>query len=309
MSAHNNNYGITRRDFIKTGAAGGAGLAFMRANSLFAEETSADIWVIEGSDNPAKLMEACMKTIGENGGFGKGVNSLALKINAAWARTPEQGANTHPVLVDGFLKGCSDMGIKKVTVPENPCHSAKETFPMSGIQDVVKNNGFDMIDMRANAKRFKKVELPGAKNLKEAKVTSDFLETEAIVNMPVAKHHGMAALTMAMKNWMGAVEDRGFFHRNDLHQCIADICTLIKPTWNIVDATRILLDSGPQGPTKNMKYPNILVLGKDQVAVDVYTSSLFFDDPFKVRYLEIAKEMNLGVTDRALMRIHKVQAA
>lgn len=179
---------------------------------------------------------------------------------------------------------------------------------MSGIRAAVEKNGFEMIDMRDNSKRFKKVELPDARNLREANVTRDFFESDAVVNMPVAKHHGMTRVTISMKNWLGAVEDRSFFHRNNLHQCIADICTLIKPTWSIVDATRILLDSGPQGPTSNMKRPNMLILCRDQIAADIYASSLFFDDPFSVRHFEIAREMNIGVTDRAAMRIHRVRA-
>jgi uncharacterized protein (DUF362 family) len=37
-----------------------------------------------------------------------------------------------------------------------------------------------------------------------------------------------------MKNLMGIVWDRGYWHRNDLHQCIADFATFRKPDLNIV---------------------------------------------------------------------------
>lgn len=84
----------------------------------------------------------------------------------------------------------------------------------------------------------------------------------SVVNMPVAKHHGGAGLTIAMKNWMGAVKDRGWWHKNNLHQCIADISTLIKPQWTIIDASRIMMDSGPQGPAKELKKPNMIIISK-----------------------------------------------
>jgi uncharacterized protein (DUF362 family) len=166
-----------------------------------------------------------------------------------------------------------------------------------------------MIDLQGDAKQFKEVELPNGRKLKAALVGKDFLETDALVNMPVAKHHGGAELTMAMKNWMGAVKDRQAWHRNDLHQCIADFSTFIKPTWTIIDATRIMLDRGPKGgPGANLKELNLLIVAKDQVAADVYTASLFpGKGPDKVKYLTIAAEMKLGVTDPASFDVHKME--
>ena len=62
------------------------------------------------------------------------------------------------------------------------------------------------------------------------------------------KNHGGANLTISMKNHMGIVWDRGFFHQNDLQQCIADICTLQKKAvLNVVDAYRIMKTNGPRG--------------------------------------------------------------
>lgn len=55
------------------------------------------------------------------------------------------------------------------------------------------------------------------------------------------KNHGGANLTISMKNHMGIVWDRGYFHKNDLQQCIADICTMQKKAvLNVVDAYRIM---------------------------------------------------------------------
>jgi len=271
---------VTRRDLIRMGLAGGS--AMLLAGRLGAAPEAAvgaaagktDVWVFHCKDNK-KLMQACLKQIADSGGFGKGVKKLTLKINAAWWRTPEQGANTHPELVDTFLKGCRDQGIKEMVMPENPVDSAAKSFPKSGLLAVAKANNVPMIDLRSDEKLFQDVEIPKAKRLKKAQVGKHFLETDALVNMPVAKNHGSARLTMAMKNWMGSVRDRRFFHRNNLSQCIADYSTFIKPTWTIIDATRIMLTRGPKGPSKNMKTPHLLILSRDQVAADAYTSTLF----------------------------------
>jgi uncharacterized protein (DUF362 family) len=302
---------VTRRGFLGMGVAAGGAVLLGGRMGLAADAAAAaktDIWVLHGTDKK-KLMASAMKIIADNGGFGKAVKKLTLKVNAAWWRTPEQGANTHPELVDAFLKGCKDQGIKELVLPENACDPAKDTFPKSGILEAAKSNGVPMIDLQTDPKQYKEVELPSGKKLKAALVGKDFLETDALVNMPVAKHHGAAEITMAMKNWMGAVKDRSFWHRNDLHQCIADFATFIKPAWTIIDATRIMLDKGPKGgPGANLKELNLLILAKDQVAADVYTASLFpGKGPDKVKYLTIAAEMKLGATDPAGFDVHKME--
>ncbi|MBL7076575.1 MAG: DUF362 domain-containing protein [Kiritimatiellae bacterium] len=301
---HDQCFSFSRRDFIKTGAAGVAVLS--APVTLLADVPKPDVWVFHGADK-TKLMKACLEMVNANGGFGKQTRSLALKVNAAWTRTPEEGANTHPDLVATFLKGAREFGVTKLDVPEHPCHRGDESFKRSGIRDAVKSAGAKMIDMKKEKKYFSDVTIPKGQSLTSARVTKHFLEADAVVNMPVAKHHGGATLTMAMKNWMGAVEDRRVWHRSNLHQCIADFSTFMKPAWTIIDATRIMMDKGPQGPAKTLKKPNLLVVSKDQVAADAYTATLFHDDPRKVKYLALAAEMGMGVIDAAQMNIHRVE--
>lgn len=125
--------------------------------------------------------------------------------------------------------------------------------------------------------------------------------------MPVAKHHAATKLTICMKNWMGSVRDRGYWHRNDLHQCIADFSTFMHPNWSIVDATRTMMSRGPQGPTRDLKHPELLVVCPDQVAADSVAAALFHDNPQTVRYLKIAHEMGIGTVDHKNMNIHQVE--
>lgn len=276
------------------------------APTLFAATGNATVWMIHGKNKTA-MMQRCLKIIDDNGGFGRNARSLALKVNAAWAREPKTGANTHPELVSEFIKGCRGAGVAEVTLPEHPCVRAEQSFPMSGIQDAANANEAKMIALEKND--YDTVNLPKARNLSQANVGRAFLEADVVVNMPVAKHHGGATLTICMKNWMGAVEDRGFWHRNDLHQCIADFSTFIKPRWSIVDATRIMKSRGPQGPSRDMEHPDLLIVSRDQVAADTVTATLFHDDPLQaVKYLRIAREMNIGETNLDSITIHKVEA-
>lgn len=292
----------TRRKFVATTGAAAAATVL----SSNAAEPKTDVWVIHGKDK-TKLMNAAIQVIEQNGGLGSNVKKLTLKVNAAWARTPEQGANTHPELIDAFIAGVRKSGVKEVLVPEHPCNPGRTAFKRSGIEDVCKKHKIKMIDLKENKESYRVVEIPNGLKLKEAKVAAEYLDTDCIVNIPVAKHHSGPKLSMAMKNWMGIVEDRREWHRLDLPQCIADFCTFIKPTWTLIDATRCMLDSGPQGPTENMIFPDLLIVSKDQVAADTYTATLFHENPLTVDYLRIAGEMGIGQNDLAKMNIHKLE--
>jgi len=313
-NTESSNRGLSRRQFMQAALAGGAA-SLLTGRMAFALEEAASapartpVWIFHGQDKSA-LMKACMKTIAENGGLGDGARKLTLKVNGAWIRTPAQGANTHPELVDAFLKGCKDQGIAEVVLPEHACAKATESFVKSGLLDATKANGARMIDLQREKSLFKDVELPGGQNLKSARVAADFLETDVLVNMPVAKHHSGASMTCALKNWMGAVEDRNFWHRNNLHQCIADIGTLLRPRWTLVDATRIMLARGPQGPTDEMNRADLLILSRDQVAADAYTASLFPEDiQERIHYLRIAREMKLGAAEMSQLDVRKIEVA
>lgn len=296
---------FSRRDFLKLSAAGAISLA-LPGGELFgaAAADATDVWVFHGMDN-YKLMQKAMETVFGKKTLGKNV---ALKVNAAWERTPAQGANTDPVLVDAFLAGVLAAGTSHVVVPENPCRPAKKAFPMSGILPVVEKHKQKMIDLQSDSKYYKNVKLKDADRLKQAKVARYFMEADAVVNMPVAKSHGSTKLSIAMKNWMGAVEDRGFWHKNDLYQCIADFATYLKPTWTFIDATRTMMSKGPQGPGP-LKHPHLLIVSKDQVAADAYATTLFFDSPYSVKYIRLAKDMNIGQTDIKKMNVHKIEVA
>lgn len=296
---------LSRREFVKIGALSSAALAANPSTLLAESKPKVDVWVFQGPDNRA-LMEKCMETLFANGGFGPNAKKVALKVNAGWERTPEQAANTHPELVDVFLEKALASGVK-VVIPENPCHRAELSFPASGIQAIADKHKVEMVDLKTETKSFVEVDIPKGKTLKKEKVAREFLDADAVVNMPVAKHHGGGKLTICMKNWMGAVEGRKMWHVAGLHQCIADFSSFMKPTWAIVDATRCMTSKGPQGPSPDMIYPQQVILSKDQVAADTVAALLFHDNPCEaVNYLRIARDMGIGETDTANMNIHRI---
>lgn len=300
---------LDRRRFLKLLAAAGilssplARLLAALPAAPDAEGAPADLFVVSGRDYPRLVREALAR-LGFPGRFLKPGMKVVIKPNAAWSRTPEQAATTHPEIVAEVVKACLEAGAKDPVVAENPCDNHQSCFRVSGIKAAAEQAGARMIAL-AEADEFVPVVLPGAKKLRKTAIARRILEADLLINLPIAKVHSAAKLTLAMKNHLGAVEDRFAFHKLDLHQCIADLCTRLVPQINLLDCTRVLLTRGPKGPGQ-VKVLDRIVAGTDQVAVDSFAAGYFGLKPSDLGYLVAAGEMGLGQTDPSKIRVKEI---
>ena len=293
---------IKRRTFLKAGATAAMAAAVVPVQ---AAEPVSTVVVVHGEDIP-KMIAVGIAKMGGWEKFVKPGAKVALKPNLAWKSTPEQGGNTHPAIVREVVLAAEAAKAKQVLIPENTCQPEKETFPTSGILEALKGTKAKLY--RPKRADYVEVDVPKGKICRKAKVSRDLIEADCLINMPVAKHHGGATLTISMKNWMGAVDNntRRSWHRDGLHQCIADFSTYLKPHLVIVDATRIMLDHGPQGPGK-LAHPHEIIFSTDPAAADAYAASLFNKTPEDVPHIKLAGELGVGCTDLAKIKIERVE--
>ncbi len=301
---------MNRRNFLKTSAATAAGLAVARA--AVAEDAAPVLVVVRGKDI-AKMVAAGIGKLGGWQAFVKPGARVVLKPNAAWNSTPAQGGNTHPDLVGAVARAVLAAGAKSVEAAEITCHPATKTFDVSGIQKALKDAGGRLYT--PEAKDCRKVEIPKGVILKTAEIPAVLMDCDCLINLPVAKHHGAATVTMSMKNLMGSDLHRKDWHRLGLHQCIADFSTFLKPHLVIIDATRILLTKGPQGPGE-LAEPHELIFSRDPVAADAYAATLFvgrdnssvrIKTPFDVPYIKLAHGMGVGCGDLERVKIERIE--
>jgi uncharacterized protein (DUF362 family) len=272
---------MRRRDFIKTSAAiGVAALTFdklqaaLDANHLMVESTP-DMVAIMGGE-PADLLERALKEMGGIEKYVKKGQSVVIKPNIGWDKKPDFAANTNPELVEALIKQCFKAGAKKVTVFDHTCDNWQKCYDNSGIKKAVEAAGATILPGNDEV-YYKEVKLPKGLKLKSTKIHQALLEADVWFNVPVLKNHGGAKMSIAMKNYMGIVWDRGFFHSNDLQQCIADSCTWVKkPALNIVDAYRCMRKNGPQGRSiSDTSLLKTLIVSTDIVAADTAAIGLF----------------------------------
>jgi uncharacterized protein (DUF362 family) len=89
-----------------------------------------------------------------------------------------------------------------------------------------------------------------------------------IINMCCCKHHSGANYTMAMKAWMGIIEqnDRNTAHQ-DIGNRLPELHLGVKEDFVILDATKALLTRGP-GLGGKQASPGIVIATADAVAAD-----------------------------------------
>ena len=111
-----------------------------------------------------------------------------------------------------------------------------------------------------------------------------------------------------MKNLMGIIWDRRYWHQHGLHQCIADFATYRKPDLNVVDAYRILKRNGPRGvSTADTVLMKALLLSTDMVTADAAAAKLFGKEPEEIKYIKLAHEMGVGSMDLGNAAIKRIK--
>ncbi|MGD8413669.1 MAG: DUF362 domain-containing protein [Candidatus Latescibacterota bacterium] len=295
---------MDRRTFIKSVTAGVVGARFIDPGQLFAE-TAGDgprMSVVEGEDTAA-ITRAAVDAVGGMDKFVSRGDVVIVKPNIGWDRKPEQAANTDPVVVSTLVAMAYVSGAKKVKVFDNTCNTERRCYERSGIEKAAKEAGADVFF--TEERKFKKVDLKGEK-LKEWPVYKDALEADKIINVPVAKHHTLARLTLSMKNFMGLVGGR----RNLLHQGldvnVVDLTAFFRPTLTVLDAVRILTSNGPQGGNLNdVETRNTVAASTDPVAIDAFGATLFDMTGEDLGYVRNGYERGLGEMDLSKVDVIK----
>lgn len=273
----------------------------MPRTAKFDEKTLA---VASGKD-PGKLTRAAVDALGGMGKLVKKGDFVVIKPNIAWNQPAEVGATTNPFVVAEIVKMCKESGAGRILVIDHVIDKPSEmVLGLSGIMAAGTAAGAE-VTAAQNESDYRTIEIPKGKAMKSDTCIKDVLKADVLINVPIAKTHGMTKLTLGMKNLMGCNWDRQAWHKNALDQCIADYATALRPDLTILDANRILLTGGPKGPGKTKDVGKVIA-GVDPVAVDAYGATLFGMKPEEIGHIKLAHEMGVGEIDLAKVKIKQV---
>lgn len=277
---------IGRREFL-AGAAAGLTLAGLRnaaakaPGEIIAAGARADRQV-DGA------LRAALDSLGGISRFIKGGEKIALLPNPQGFRT---GASTRPDLVAAMAKICLEAGAAEVRICS--IHD-KSRWSGTGIIEAAAGAGAGFWAPGAGSD-WREVELPGAARQNRLRVIAPALESDLVINMPIAKHHGSTRFTGAMKNLMGFNFGNSGWHQGTsyLVESIVDLAAAVRPRLHIVDVTEVLAENGPFGPGRNVT-PGMIVAGVDPVAVDAICAGLIGMEPRSISTITRGAERGLG---------------
>lgn len=256
--------------------------------------------------SPAALVQAAVKALGGIERFVKKGDDVIIKPNICVAyHTPEYAATTNPEVVGSLVIMCLGAGAKRVRVMDFPFGgSAEQAHSRSGIGEAVRAAGGQM-EVMASMK-YRDTAIPGGVDIKSWPVYGDALDANVLINVPIAKHHNLARLTLGMKNLMGLIQNRGQIHYN-LGQRVADLTSLLRPKLTIVDAVRILMNHGPTGGNlDDVKVTNTIIASQDIVAADAYAATLFGLTGNDIPFIRSGAQMGLGTLDLKNIKLEEI---
>jgi len=302
---------VTRRDFIK----GSVGTVFLLGLCDFSwaealvptgekKQSFPDLaQVTNGS--PAVMTRKAMELLGGMKEFVSKGDIVVVKPNIGWDRNPQQAADTNPDVVAEVVKMCLESGAKKVKVFDRPCNTASRCYENSGIKKAAEDAGAEVSYMVDAG--FSEMKFPQGEALKKWEMYKPAIEADILINVPIAKHHGLSKLTLGIKNLMGIMGgDRGKIHWK-IDDYLADLANFVRPKLTILDAYRILVRNGPQGGSlKDVKEAKTIIAGKDIATVDAYGTTLFDMKPTDLRHVVKANKFGLGEIDLDKVNIKKV---
>ena len=305
---------MRRRDFLKKSA--GAGLAAGAALSLGGYDklwTSSpanakyDMIALMGGE-PEAMFDLGIQELGGMGFFVQKGQKVLIKPNIGWDVIPELAACTNPLLVKRIIEHCFKAGAKEVYVFDHTCDNWVNCYKNSGIEKAAKSAGAKVVPGNSE-NYYQQIEIPGAVKLKSAKVHELLLETDVFINVPVLKDHNSTRMTACLKNMMGVVWDRGYWHSNNLNQCIADYGLYEKkPALNVVDCYNVMVKHGPQGVSKeDVVKMKSQIISSDWVAADAASAKMLGVDTEKIEYIQIAHKMGLGNMKLDTLNIKRIK--
>ncbi len=305
---------MKRRDFLKrsagAGLAAGATFGIGRYDRLWTDvpgRAKYDMVAIMGG-TPNAMFDLGIQELGGIGAFIQKGQKVLVKPNIGWDVLPELAANTNPSLVKRIIEHCLKAGAKEVYVFDHTCDNWVNCYKNSGIEKAAKDAGAKVVPGNSE-KYYQEVEIPGGMRLKSTKVHELLLESDVFINVPVLKDHNSTRMTCCLKNMMGVVWDRGYWHSNDLNQCIADYALFEKkPALNIIDCYNVMVKHGPQGVSKeDVVQMKSMIITTDWVAGDAASAKMLGVDTEKIEYIPIAHKMGLGNMNLDTLNIRRIK--
>ncbi len=240
------------------------------------------------------IEQAAHRVIAQVGGMAsvlKGAKMAILKPNFVAGRNAETGSTTSFALLKAVAEEVRAYGAEPVLCETPGTEFDREaTYTILGVEQFCADNGIAILRVDPEGgDDWVELQPEGAKKLRRFHIPR-ILSEACLINLPVLKTHVVSTMTLGMKNVMGILPrpDRRSMHTFGIDQSIVDMNRGIKPDLTIVDGS---VGQDGEGPLYGDKADlEVLVAGRDSLAVDLVCCQLVGVKPRDIPHLKLALE-------------------
>lgn len=237
--------------------------------------------------------EAAHRVIAQVGGMAAlldGAQTVLLKPNLVAGRAAGTGATTSFALLKVVADEARACGAEPLLCEMPGTEFDREsTYTILGLEEFCARHGIRIVrvDPEGDTPDWIELRPGGAKRLRRFHVPR-ILQEARLINLPVLKTHVVSRMSLGMKNVMGLLPrpDRRAMHTLGIDRCIVDMNLGIRPALTIVDGS---VGQDGEGPLYGeAAHLNVLVAGRESLAVDLACCELVGIDPRQVPHLRLA---------------------
>jgi len=274
-------------------------------------ETSALVSVVKGTSatNRRALVEKALESIGGIQKILPNGSRVLVKPNVGFY---SRDATTEPDVVASMVEIVKKTNPEALIVGDSSMRGYDTThaFEFSGIAEAVKNLGFECRNLAKDS--VETLDIPNGVAIRKVSTYRTVRESTFIISVPKLKRHSTTTVTISLKNMLGLITDdeKGRFHREGIDQSIADLNSALKPNLVVIDATRVMTDTGPTGG--EMVELNTIIASRDPVAADLIAAERLFalegasspkDAADGIVHIQKAAELGVGFADRSKIKV------
>ena len=222
-------------------------------------------------------------------------------INPSWVAPPverEAGCITLPEVTRAVADIVKAAGARPVIAESAAVGvDTEKVIQSSGYRDL-QELGYEVVNLKATKAT---VDLPveNGKIFDQVECWELVKAADVIISVPKLKTHDQTEMTCAIKKLKGLLTDKAkkAMHQEGLFDGVIDLLAAVKPRLAVVDAVVCQEGVGPVfGKPVEM---NLVLAGKDVVAVDAVCARLIGYDPQETLLTKNAAARGLGVMDAA----------
>ncbi len=253
------------------------------------------------SGSPREAVRRAVELVGGLSFVRRGYRVL-IKPNLCCPKPYTTGATVCPEVVIELAKMVREAGGKPI-IGESPIvgYKLSEILYKTGLGDLARKEGIEVADF--DSEEPQEVVVQNSLVLESFLTAPTVLECDHIVSVAVMKTHMEAGVTLSMKNMKGCLwrSEKYKPHRLGLHQGIVDLCSTIRPSLAIIDATVGMEGAGPTaGDPVEL---GAVVAGQDFLATDAVGCVVMGHNPLEIPHIKLAGERGLGELDLSKIEV------